>query len=417
MDLYRKELYERVAGRLAMLDITREVTEAELYEVIDAVILDAGREKSSPFAGMMHYRQVLFAAFRRLDILSVALDDEDITEIMVNGYDEIFVERHGRVERYEYGFTMPEKLADVVQMIAARVNRRVNEASPMADARLPDGSRVNLVLPPVALDGPSVTIRRFPKEPVSMAQLIEWGSITQEAADFLMILVACRYNILVSGGTGSGKTTFLGALAEFIPADERVITIEDSAELRLRNIRNLVRLESRPMNLEGQYEITIRDLVRNALRMRPDRIVVGEIRSGEALDMLQAMNTGHDGSMSTGHANSAKDMIARIETMCLMGGVELPLPAIRSQIASGVDILVHLGRLRDKSRRVLGIYEVTGVKRGEVAIRELFGFKEEGQRDGKVIGGLVRTGKELEHREKLIRSGKEGSMDSGALCM
>lgn len=407
MDAYRRELYERVVHRLEAFDITREVSDEELYDVIDEVILEhSGREHACSFWEMIWYRNILFAAFRRLDILSVALDDESITEIMVNGPEELYVERNGHIERYEYGFTLPEKLTDVVQMIAARVNRRVNEASPMADARLPDGSRVNIVLPPVALDGPAVTIRRFPGEPVSMAQLIEWGSITQEAADFLAVLVECGMNIVVSGGTGSGKTTFLGALAEYIPTDERVITIEDSAELRLRNIRNLVRLESRPMNLEGQYEVTIRDLVRNALRMRPDRIVVGEIRSGEALDMLQAMNTGHDGSMSTGHANSAKDMLARIETMCLMAGVELPLPAIRSQIASGVDILVHLGRLRDRSRKVLGIYEVAGIRRGEIMINELFAYREEGMAGGKVIGGLVRTGKELEHREKLEIHGK-----------
>ena len=406
MDAFRKLLYDRVVERLEMLDVMREVQDEELFQVIDAVILASRTDRKCSFEEMIGYRKILYAAFRRLDILSVVLDDEEVTEVMVNGPEDLYVERKGQIAPYEHGFTTPEKLMDVVQMIAAQVNRRVNEASPMTDARLPDGSRVNIVLPPVALNGPIVTIRRFPNEPVSMGQLIEWQSLTREAADFLGLMVECGMNIVVSGGTGSGKTTFLGALAEFIPADERVITIEDSAELRLGNIRNLVRLESRPVNLEGQYAVTIRDLVRNALRMRPDRIVVGEIRGGEALDMLQAMNTGHDGSMSTGHANSAKDMLARIETMCLMAGVELPLPAIRAQIASGVDILVHLGRLRDRSRRVLGIYEVADLRDGEYVLRELFVFKEEAEVNGRIIGGLVRTENPLERMEKLESHGK-----------
>lgn len=275
----------------------------------------------------------------------------------------------------------------------------------MVDARLFDGSRVNIVLPPIALDGPAVTVRRFPREPISMQELISWGSITEDAADLLKTLVRCGYNIFISGGTGAGKTTFLGALAEYIPDTERVITIEDSAELRLRNVKNIVRLESRPANLEGDYEVTIRDLIRNALRMRPDRIIVGEIRSAEALDMLQAMNTGHDGSISTGHANSARDMLSRIETMVLMG-MDLPLAAIRAQIASGIDILVHLGRLRDRSRRVMGIYEVTGVEAEEVVIRPLYEFREEGMDGDQVRGTLQRSGFRLQNTEKLLARGE-----------
>ncbi|MBP5254615.1 MAG: CpaF family protein, partial [Lachnospiraceae bacterium] len=327
----RRSLYRAL---MQEIDLTSEIPDEVLCRKIDSLLERSSRTSPLPLSEKMQYRTVLFAALRRLDILSVAMDDPSVTEIMVNTPQDIFVERGGKIERYEGTFTTPEKLSDIVQQVAAGVNRRVNEASPMVDARLPDGSRVNIVLPPVAIDGPAVTIRRFSPEPVSMRQLEAWGSITREAAEFLGKAVACRYNVFVSGGTGAGKTTFLGALSESIPPEERVITVEDAAELRLKNVRNLVRLESRPPNLEGAYEVTIRDLIRNALRMRPDRIIVGEIRGAEALEMLQAMNTGHDGSMSTGHANSAQDMVSRIETMCLMGSVDLPLPAIRAQIAS-----------------------------------------------------------------------------------
>ena len=291
---------------------------------------------------------------------------------------------------------------DVIQQIVAGCNRTVNEASPIVDARLSDGSRVNIVLPPVALSGPTVTIRRFPEKPVTMDGLLIYGSITQEAADFLKLLVIAGYNIFISGGTGSGKTTFLNVLSGFIPGDERVITIEDSAELQLQGIDNLVRLETRNGS-PGVEEISIRDLIRSSLRMRPDRIVVGEVRGGEALDMLQCLNTGHDGSMSTGHANSSKDMLSRLENMVLMAA-ELPLPAIRQQIASGLDIIVHLGRLRDKSRKVLEISEVCGYENGEILIRGLYRFSEEGFENGKVIGSLKKTG-ELTCREKLERAG------------
>jgi len=399
----RKEIYDLV---IRDLNLSEEISDGELYERIDRTIAREGKSRRMSFDERIRVREAVFASLRKLDVLSLAMDDPDITEIMINGADHIFVENRGKIEAYLDTFISNEKLEDVVQQIASSVNRRVNEASPMVDARLKDGSRVNIVLPPVALDGPAVTIRRFPKEPVSMEQLIGWGSLSQEAADFLRVLVECGYNIFISGGTGAGKTTFLGALAEFIPETERVITIEDSAELRLRRVKNLVRLESRPANLEGNYEMTIRDLIRNALRMRPDRVVVGEIRGAEALDMLQAMNTGHDGSISTGHANSARDMLARIETMVLMG-MDLPLPAIRQQIASGIDILVHLTRLRDRSRRVQGIYEVTGMRDGEVTIQPLFEFREEGMDGGRIIGRLHKSEYSLENRDKLeVRGGR-----------
>lgn len=403
MNELRNELYRELQNSL---DLGSEISDEELYDRIDEVVLKKAGSVRMSFREKRKCREALFSAFRRLDVLSLAMDDSLISEIMINSADRIFVEKNGRLETYHESFTTEEKLMDVVQQIVAKVNRRVNEASPMMDARLQDGSRVNIVLPPVAIDGPAVTIRRFPKEAVSMEQLIRWGSITEEAALFLKRLVESGYNIFISGGTGAGKTTFLGALAEYIPEGERVITIEDSAELRLRNVKNLVRLESRPPNIEGQYEVTIRDLIRNALRMRPDRIIVGEIRSEEALDMLQAMNTGHDGSLSTGHANSAADMLSRIETMVLMGK-DLPLAAIRSQIASGIDIMVHLGRLRDRSRRVIGIYEVLGIRKGEIALAPLYEFREEGGSETCIRGKLVKTEKELLHVEKLLaRAGK-----------
>ena len=405
MDDLRDALYAEILSRI---DLQAEISDDALYREIDRVILEKGRTEQLSFQEKRKYREVLFSSLKRLDILSLIMDDPEITEVMVNGADQIYVEKHGRLMKYPERFATEERLSDVIQQIASRVNRRVNEASPMVDARLSDGSRVNIVLPPVAVDGPVVTIRRFPKEPMSMQDLVEMGSISAEAAAFLKDLVASGYNIFISGGTGAGKTTFLGALAEYIPPEERVITIEDSAELRLRNVKNIVRLESRPANLEGHYAVTIRDLIRNALRMRPDRIIVGEIRSEEALDMLQAMNSGHNGSLSSGHANSAVDMIARIETMVLMGK-DLPLPAIRSQIASAIDIFVHLGRLRDRSRRVLGIYEVLGIRDGEVALEALYEFQEEGS--GTPVRGVLQpTGHTLVRTEKLrAKLGRESS--------
>ena len=327
-----------------------------------------------------------------------------MTEIMINGKDHIFVEQNGTLRELDVGFESVEKLQDVIQQIVAGCNRVVNEASPIVDARLPDGSRVNIVMNPVALNGPIVTIRRFPDKPITMERLLRNDSISSEAAGFLEKLVRAKYNIFISGGTGSGKTTFLNVLSCYIPSEERVITIEDSAELQLQGLPNLVRLETRNSNTEGCREITVRELIRSSLRMRPDRIVVGEVRGGEALDMLQAMNTGHDGSMSTGHANSGKDMLARLENMVLMG-MELPLSAIRQQIASGVDVIVHLGRLRDKSRRVLEITEVIGCEDNEYKLNPLFLFEEEGEDgEGRVTGRLQKKGVLL-HGHKLKAAG------------
>ena len=399
-DELKEYLYQKIMERM---DMTVSVSDRELMELIDEVIVKESKRRYITLPMKYRYRQELFDSFRRLDVLSEAIDDSDVTEIMVNGANQIFIEKDGRIQKFDKVFSSEEKLEDVIQQIASRVNRRVNEVTPMADARLEDGSRVNIVLPPIALDGPIVTIRRFSKEPIRMEQLIAWNSISREAADDLADLVRSGYNIFVCGGTGSGKTTFLGALAEFIPPDERVITIEDSAELKLVNVKNLVRLETRPANLEGKHEITIRQLIRNALRMRPDRIIVGEVRSEEALDMIQAMCTGHQGSMSTGHANSSQDMLSRLETMVLMG-MDLPLAAIRGQIASALDIIVYLGRLRDKSRHVIEIDEIEGIKDGKIRLNKLYSWQEEGERDGKIIGKLVRTQTVL-HREKLWAAG------------
>jgi len=315
---------------------------------------------------------------RRLDVLQPLIDDKSITEIMINGPDSIFIERDGRVSKLNVKFESRRKLEDVIQTIVSRVNRTVNEASPIVDARLPDGSRVNVVLPPIALNGPVVTIRKFPEKPMTIEQLIKYGSITEEVAEVLERLVKAKYNIFICGGTGSGKTTFLNALSNFIPKDERIVTIEDSAELQITGVENIVRLETRNANTEGKGEITIRDLIRTSLRMRPERIIVGEVRGKEALDMLQAMNTGHDGSLSTGHANSTKDMLSRLETMVL-SGAEMPLEAIRQQIASAIDIIIHLGRLRDKSRRTLEITEVVEYKNGQIVLNPLYEFVEEGK--------------------------------------
>lgn len=347
-------------------------------------------------------RQV-FSSVRKLDVLQALLDDSEVTEIMINGTEPVFFEKAGRLFQSDEFFE-EEKLADVIQKIVAGCNRSVNEASPIVDARLSDGSRVNVVMPPIALNGPIVTIRRFPKDPITMEQLILFGSITEEISDFLRKLVVSKYNIFISGGTGSGKTTFLNALSDYIPKDERLITIEDSAELQIKGVSNLVRLETRNSNVEGCEPITIRDLIKSALRMRPDRVVVGEVRGAEAIDMLQAMNTGHDGSLSTGHGNSASDMLSRLETMVLMG-MDLPLVAIKNQIASGIDILIHLGRLRDRSRKLLQIVEIEGFENGEIKTNILYEFTEEGEDEkGKIYGTFLKKG-ELLHTEKLKSAG------------
>jgi pilus assembly protein CpaF len=387
----------------ATLETHNYVEEEELHAAIHDVIEQAAQEEYLPLKTRMELSRRLYDSFRRLDILQELVDDPEVTEIMVNGKDNIFIEKHGGILRWDYGFEQVEVLEDMIQQIVSRINRSVNVSHPIADARLPDGARVHVVLPPVALDGPVVTIRKFP-EPITVAKLISLGSLTQEAAAFLEKMVKSGYNIFISGGTGSGKTSFLNAMSSFIPEEERVITIEDSAELQIRHIPNLVRLETRNANAEGEGAITISDLIRASLRMRPDRLIVGEVRGAETLDMLQAMNTGHDGSLSTGHGNSPKDMLSRLETMTLLAA-DIPLPAVRSQIASALDIIVHLGRLRDKSRKVLEITEIGGYVDGEIQINSLFRFEEEpGGGSGTVIGRLKKTG-ELQAKGKLRSAG------------
>ncbi|MCI8692745.1 MAG: CpaF family protein [Lachnospiraceae bacterium] len=386
------------------MNFVKDFTDEEVEDIIDEVILEEGRLAACPVWIRRRLRKELFDSLRRLDILQAFVEDSSVTEIMINGKDHIFVEQDGKLRKLEAGFESQEKLQDVIQQIVAGCNRVVNEASPIVDARLDNGSRVNIVMNPIALNGPIVTIRRFPDKPITMERLIQINSISQEAASFLERLVKSGYNIFISGGTGSGKTTFLNALSHYIPSEERIITIEDSAELQLQGLSNLVQLETRNSNVEGCREITIRELIRTSLRMRPNRIVVGEVRGAEAIDMLQCLNTGHDGSMSTGHANSARDMLARLENMVLMG-MDIPLAAIRQQIASGVDIIVHLGRLRDKSRKVLEITEVMECEKNEFRLNSLFRFEEEGEDGkGKLIGKLCRKG-ELYYEDKLKAAG------------
>lgn len=395
-----EQLHARV---LEELDMTREIEDEELTDLIHRVLKEASHQEYIPLREKTALGKELFNAFRKLDLLQELLEDEEITEIMINGTKSIFIERDGKIFQTDKRFASRDKLEDVIQQIVSGANRAVNEASPIVDARLQDGSRVNVVLYPVALDGPIVTIRKFPKDTITMEQLITWQSISREAAEFLMLLTAAKYNIFISGGTGSGKTTFLNALSQYIPADERIITIEDNAELKILDIPNLVRLEARNANVEGTGEIPVRQLIKAALRMRPDRILVGEVRSAEAIDMLQALNTGHDGSLSTGHANSPKDMLSRLETMVLMG-MDLPLPAIQRQIASGVDIIVHLGRIRDKSRKVLEIAEILGYEKGEIILNTLFTFEETGMCKGRIEGEWRRVN-EITHKDKLLAAG------------
>lgn len=389
------------------MDLSKDPTDKDIHEMIDRIIKEQSMETYISVSQRHAWGNKIFNAIRRLDILQPLLEDKSITEIMINGKDNIFIEQNGHIHKIKRSFESTTKLEDVIQQIVAKVNRVVNEASPIVDARLMDGSRINIVLPPIALNGPIVTIRKFPDKPITMEQLIKWGSLTDDIARLLQQLVEAKYNIFICGGTGSGKTTFLNVLSNFIPRDERIITIEDSAELQIKSVDNLVRLETRNDNVEGKGEINIRDLIKSSLRMRPDRIVVGEVRGAEAIDMLQAMNTGHDGSLSTGHANSTKDMLSRLETMILTGA-NMPLEAIRQQIASAVDIMVHLGRLRDKSRRVLEIVEVKGYSDGDIVLNPLFTFQETGEtQDIKVKGQLTKTGNTLIHQEKLKMAGIE----------
>ncbi len=397
------ELKQEIKSRLLKkLDHSMEMEDEAVQELVENEVWLMGKETYIPLAEKKRLCREIYYAIRKYDVLQELLEDETVTEIMVNGPDHIFIEKEGRLQQWQTAFESEDKLLDVIQQIVAKANRVVNESSPIVDARL-FGSRVHVVLPPVALNGPILTIRRFGKTPLLIPELLRLGSVSQEICTFLEKLVIAGYNIFISGGTGSGKTTFLNALSSFIPRTERIITIEDSAELQIQGNDNLVRLETRNANVEGCKPVTIRDLIRASLRMRPDRIIVGEVRGAEAIDMLQALNTGHDGSLSTGHANSAADMIARLETMVLMG-MELPLAAIRRQIAGGVDLIVHLGRLRDKSRRVLSVSEVVGYEQGEVLLSVLYEFQETGERNGNVQGIWKKTGS-LVHTEKLQQAG------------
>lgn len=388
----RKDFYQEIKKEIQQellkeLDFSKELGEEELFELIDQKIHETALKRGLWLEERKQMRKEIFRAMRQLDILQELIEDPTVTEIMINGKDHIFVERAGNLFRWENGFDSEEKLDTIIQQMVSGCNRVVNEASPIVDARLGNGSRVNVVLKPVALNGPIVTIRRFPEKPMDMEKLIGLGALREDHSAFLEKLVQAGYNILISGGTGSGKTTFLNALSNFIPKSDRVITIEDSAELQITAIENLVRLETRNANVEGCKPVTIRDLIKTALRMRPDRIIVGEVRGAEAVDLLQAMNTGHDGSLSTGHSNSAADLLSRLETMVLMG-MDLPIAAIRQQIASAVDIIVHLGRLRDKSRKVLEIMEVCGYAEGSVRLQPLFLYRydrEKLEKEGELI--------------------------------
>ncbi len=382
--------------------------------VQDAIDVLLEREQKGIYISIeerVHIADQVFGAIRGFGILDVIMNDDSITEVMVNGPDEIFIEQEGHVKKIEEAFENEQKLEDVIQRMVGQAGREVNQANPIVDTRLPDGSRVNVVLPPVSLKGAIVTIRKFSKTPMTIAKLLSYGSITSEAAEFLKILVKAKYNIFISGGTGSGKTTFLNALSNYIPKDERVITIEDSAELQIEGVENLVSLETRNANAAGKGAITIRDLIKSSLRMRPERIVVGEVRGAEALDMLQAMNTGHDGSLSTGHANSTHDMLSRLETMVLQGTEGLPLEAIRQQIASAVDIIIHLSRMRDKSRKTMEITEVVGYEDSKILLNPLFQFKESSESTlTRVEGVLERTENPLKNDFKLLLSGYTGKI-------
>lgn len=401
MSIQNQELKNLVLSRI---DLTKELKDEEILEVIDDLLLNKSKDTYISIVDKKRLRREVFNAIRRLDILQELLEDNSITEIMINGAEHIFIEQKGRIKLWGKQFESAKRLEDIVQQIVSKSNRIINESSPIVDARLEDGSRVNIVLPPVALNGPVITIRKFPNDPITMDHLIAIHSITKECAEFLKKLVAAGYNIFISGGTGSGKTTFLNVLSNFIPSDQRVITIEDSAELQINKIPNLIRLEARNSNVEGKNEVTIRQLIKTALRMRPDRIVIGEVRDGAALDMLQAMNSGHDGSLSTGHANSALDMLSRLETLVLMA-MDLPLMAVRKQITSAIDIIVHLERLRDKTRKVTEISEVLDFNKENFAVNKLYEFIEEKEENNKIIGQLTRTGNQLIHTNKLKKRG------------
>ena len=406
MQINEEELVDDIKRFVSENVSLSKISDEELAERIDQIVTDRLKDIYCPIETKVSISQQVYSSIRGFGLLDSIISDDSITEVMINGPEKIFIEKKGRLTRLDKKFESQRKLEDVIQRIVGLAGREVNQANPICDTRLPDGSRVNVVLPPIALCGPTITIRKFSKEPMTINKLIEYGSITQEIADKLELLVKAKYNIFISGGTGSGKTTFLNALSNFIPKDERIITIEDSAELQITGIDNLVSLETRNANASGAGQVTIRDLIKSSLRMRPERIIVGECRGGEALDMLQAMNTGHDGSLSTGHANSTEDMLSRLETMVLQGADGLPLEAIKQQIASAVDIIIHLSRLRDKSRKTMAITEVVGIKDGEIELNPLYEFKEdEASTMDKVSGRLVRTGNPLKNDYKLKLSG------------
>jgi len=400
----RKEAAE-ITG--SALDFSAGEFDKLLLEQIESICFSRQLMKKYSVDEVRTIVDTVFNQMRRHDVLEPLINDKSITEIMINGPDKVFIERNGVIEETDIVFESRERLDDLIQNMVAKVNRRVTEAEPVVDARLEDGSRVNVVLPPVALNGPLVTIRKFPEKPMTVEDLINYGSLTEEAAAFLEKLVRAKYNIFICGGTGSGKTSFLNALSSLIPKDERIVTIEDSAELQLTTIKNIARLETRNANTEGRGEISMKTLIKTSLRMRPERIIVGEVRGGEALDMLQAMNTGHYGSMSTGHANSTADMLSRLETMVLMAA-PLPLEAIKKQIASALDIIIFLARLRDYTRRTLEITEVVGYKDGDIVLNPLFVFEETGEDSkGMVLGSLKRTGNPLINRQKAKQRGIE----------
>lgn len=383
-----------------------QLTNDDLTAEIERIVEEQTRDKYYPIYYRVNLVQQVYSSIRGFGILDSIISDDTITEVMINGHENIFIEKSGRLTKLDATFESQKRLEDIIQRIVGVAGREVNQANPICDTRLPDGSRVNVVLPPISLSGPIITIRKFSKTPMTVEKLIEYRSITREIADKLELLVKAKYNIFISGGTGSGKTTFLNALSNFIPKDERVITIEDSAELQIKGVQNLVSLETRNANASGAGAVSIRDLIKSSLRMRPERIVVGEVRGGEALDMLQAMNTGHDGSLSTGHANSTQDMLSRLETMVLQGAAGLPLEAIRQQIGSAIDIIIHLSRLRDKSRKTMEITEVVGYKDGEIILNPLYVFEEdEFSTMDRVSGSLVRTENPLINDFKLRLSG------------
>lgn len=383
-----------------------QIGDEELKQAIEELTEKKLQNEYCPIETRISISRQVYSSIRGFGLLDTFMDDDSITEIMINGANNIFIEKDGRVIKLDKAFESQKKLEDIIQRVVGQAGREVNQANPIVDTRLPNGSRVNVVLPPIALCGPTMTVRKFSKTPMTMEKLIEYGSLTEEIAKKLELLVRAKYNIFVCGGTGSGKTTFLNALSDYIPGDERVITIEDSAELQITKLENLVSLETRNANSSGAGEITIRDLIKSSLRMRPERIIVGEVRGGEALDMLQAMNTGHDGSLSTGHANSTHDMLSRLETMVLQGAPGLPLEAIKQQIASAVDIIIHLSRLRDKTRKTMEITEVVGMKDGEIELNPLYIFEEDEESTAeKVSGSLKRTENPMRKDFKLKLAG------------